>query len=91
MIAVLNPNCAARMAATYPPGPLPITTTSYAMMILNLQLNKIERSKAKGSNCLLTSNAFCPQSAPFFCAAKLNQKRQTRIKRNGSKRTGIGY
>ena len=27
-IAVLRPNCALRMAATYPPGPAPITTTS---------------------------------------------------------------
>src|ERR1700730_12343114 len=26
--AVLNPSCAARMAATYPPGPAPRTTTS---------------------------------------------------------------
>ena len=28
MIAVLNPNCAQRIAATYPPGPAPITATS---------------------------------------------------------------
>jgi hypothetical protein len=27
--AVLRPNCAQRMAETYPPGPEPITTTSY--------------------------------------------------------------
>jgi hypothetical protein len=47
MIAVLNPNCAARMAATYPPGPLPITTTSYAMMILNFQLKRTKDQKFK--------------------------------------------
>jgi hypothetical protein len=28
MQAVANPSCAARMAAVYPPGPAPITTTS---------------------------------------------------------------
>src|SRR5215213_3261230 len=33
MIAVLKPSCDALIAATYPPGPLPITTTSYAIMI----------------------------------------------------------
>ncbi|CFS29284.1 Uncharacterised protein [Mycobacterium tuberculosis] len=27
-IAVLRPSCAARIAATYPPGPAPRTTTS---------------------------------------------------------------
>ena len=31
--AVFLPNCAARMAATYPPGPLPITMTSYDSML----------------------------------------------------------
>ena len=28
MQAVLNPSCAQRIAAMYPPGPAPITTTS---------------------------------------------------------------
>ena len=28
IIAVLNPNCAQRIAATYPPGPEPIMVTS---------------------------------------------------------------
>ena len=29
ILAVFKPNCEARMAATYPPGPAPTTTTSY--------------------------------------------------------------
>ena len=31
MQAVFMPSCAARMAATYPPGPPPMTTKSYAL------------------------------------------------------------
>ncbi len=31
--ATFNPSCAARMAATYPPVPAPITTTSYSFAI----------------------------------------------------------
>src|SRR5271156_868190 len=35
--ATFNPHCAARIAATYPPGPLPITTKSYlAKPVLHL-------------------------------------------------------
>src|SRR5688572_14503606 len=33
MIAVFMPNCAARIAATYPPGPEPITIRSYIMSV----------------------------------------------------------
>src|SRR6478752_5064552 len=47
MIAVLNPNCEALIAATYPPGPLPITTTSYAIIF------KLKNEKV-GANLLLT-------------------------------------
>ena len=36
IIAVFNPNCAQRIAATYPPGPEPITVTSY--LVCDLQL-----------------------------------------------------
>jgi hypothetical protein len=35
MMVVLNPNCAARMAATYPPGPEPITATSVVIFFMN--------------------------------------------------------
>src|SRR5690554_4190592 len=34
IIAVFKPNCAQRIAATYPPGPEPIMVTSYLLMIL---------------------------------------------------------
>jgi hypothetical protein len=32
-MAVFMPNCEARIAVTYPPGPLPSTTTSYCAII----------------------------------------------------------
>ena len=34
MIAVRRPSCAARIAATYPPGPAPTTTTSKCVLML---------------------------------------------------------
>jgi hypothetical protein len=36
MIAVLKPNWAQRIAATYPPGPEPIMTTSNELIVLIL-------------------------------------------------------
>jgi hypothetical protein len=33
MQVVLSPNCAALIAATYPPGPPPITTTSVSSIV----------------------------------------------------------
>ena len=50
MMAVFNPNCAQRIAATYPPGPEPIITTSYIMSILDY---KITTSNLKCSKNLL--------------------------------------
>ncbi len=35
IIAVLKPSCAQRIAATYPPGPEPITVTLYCMIMRN--------------------------------------------------------
>ena len=34
IIAVFSPNCAQRIAATYPPGPDPMTATSYDFIII---------------------------------------------------------
>src|SRR5215467_1452866 len=53
MIAVLKPNCDARIAATYPPGPLPRTTTSYAISIYDFRF--YDFSDSSGSILLLTS------------------------------------
>src|SRR5215213_11901505 len=46
--AVLNPTCAARMAATYPPGPPPMTMMSYESAIRLLR----SRGKFKERRCL---------------------------------------
>ena len=32
MMAVFSPSCEARIAVTYPPGPLPIMTISYSFI-----------------------------------------------------------
>jgi hypothetical protein len=39
IMAVFIPNCAQRIAATYPPGPEPITATSYLLITLIKFLN----------------------------------------------------
>jgi hypothetical protein len=41
IIAVFIPNCAQRMAATYPPGPEPITATSYEFIVCFYIFKKI--------------------------------------------------
>src|SRR4051812_25519000 len=41
--AARNPSCAARMAATYPPVPEPITTTSYSLAIYLSFFRMVER------------------------------------------------
>src|SRR5688572_19678216 len=43
-IAVLNPNCAHRIAATYPPGPEPITVTLYCMIKFFVQDKLLKKS-----------------------------------------------
>jgi hypothetical protein len=53
------------------------------MMILNFQFKKIKGPKENGMNYLLDSIVFQQQFAPFFCVAKLNQKRQTRVTGSG--------
>ena len=43
-MAVLKPSCDARMAVTYPPGPLPTTIISYEFMKCNLNLLQIYKT-----------------------------------------------
>src|SRR5689334_5003741 len=48
--ATLSPSCAARMAHTYPPGPVPITIRSKAVAIFrSLPWSKIEPDRCRGT------------------------------------------
>ena len=65
--ATLRPNCAARMAATYPPVPAPITTTSYSLatishcnstsICLAMRLRPRGLARVKGTKVCLGSGA----------------------------------
>src|SRR5205823_3135093 len=49
--ATFRPSCAARMAATYPPVPAPITTTSYSFGISTLERREGDEAGAAGFRC----------------------------------------
>src|ERR687889_1601571 len=46
--AVLNPSCAARIAATYPPGPPPMTMMSYWFAMVLIPLRVLRDSVTEG-------------------------------------------
>jgi len=63
-MAVFNPSCADRMAATYPPGPAPNTTTSYSLILLLYSSDKFLYNQHE------IISITCPisvQFAHFYC------------------------
>jgi hypothetical protein len=71
MQVVLSPNCAALIAATYPPGPPPITTTSVSSIVAyalsaDAQAPACGRRSSASAARLLARLAIATPRAPSF-------------------------
>ncbi len=65
IMAVFNPSCDDRMAATYPPGPAPNTTTSYSLILLLYISDKFLHIQHKIIS--ITSPISLRNPAHFYC------------------------